>query len=169
LLKLGHRVSSTIIRNLLRRHRIPPAARRAGLTWRRFLQAHAGGSANSATGNGWLSTRKPDDSEDELQAAAVDWQDDASFDGRRQAATGAFTYDPADPVPSIGGRFQASVPGGPYDQSQVERRPDVLVYSTAPLKHSLEVTGPISVTLYAASSARDTDFTAKLVDVYPDR
>jgi putative CocE/NonD family hydrolase len=50
----------------------------------------------------------------------------------------------------------------------VEERADVLVYSTPPLKEAVEVTGPITVTLYAASTAPDTDFTAKLVDVHPD-
>jgi putative CocE/NonD family hydrolase len=71
-------------------------------------------------------------------------------------------------VPSIGGRFQASVPGGPYDQNPLLHRPDVLVYTTPPLEEDVEVTGPISVTLYASSSARDTDFTAKIDDVHPD-
>ncbi|MDB4896678.1 MAG: hypothetical protein JWN15_2940, partial [Firmicutes bacterium] len=59
-------------------------------------------------------------------------------------------------------------PVGFQDQRAVEQRQDVLVYSTPTLKEAVEVTGPISVTLYAASSAPDTDFTAKLVDVYPD-
>jgi putative CocE/NonD family hydrolase len=54
------------------------------------------------------------------------------------------------------------------DQRPVEERGDVLVYSTKPLKKDLEVAGPVSVVLYAATSARDTDFTAKLVDVFPD-
>ena len=64
--------------------------------------------------------------------------------------------------------FHTVAPVGPYDQSDVEKRADVLVYSTAPLTEAVEVTGPISVTLYAASSAADTDWTAKLVDVHPD-
>jgi len=50
----------------------------------------------------------------------------------------------------------------------VEEREDVLVYSTPPLEQDVEVTGPVKLTLWAASSARDTDFTGKLVDVYPD-
>jgi putative CocE/NonD family hydrolase len=54
------------------------------------------------------------------------------------------------------------------DQRAVEKRPDVLVYTTAPLKSDVEVIGPVRVVLYAATSARDTDFTAKLVDVFPD-
>ncbi|MCA9152398.1 MAG: CocE/NonD family hydrolase, partial [Planctomycetales bacterium] len=57
---------------------------------------------------------------------------------------------------------------GPYDQAEVESRQDVLVYTSEPLAQSLEVTGPIKVVLYAATSATDTDFTAKLVDVHPD-
>jgi putative CocE/NonD family hydrolase len=116
----------------------------------RKLYLHSGGKANSVHGDGWLSADKPEDVGDD------------------EAATDAFTYDPTDPVPSIGGRFQASVPGGPYDQRPLLGRPDVLVYTTAPLKKDVEVTGPITVTLYAASSARDTDFVAKLDDVYPD-
>jgi hypothetical protein len=57
---------------------------------------------------------------------------------------------------------------GPRDQREVESRPDVLVYSTAPLERDLEVTGPITLDLYAKSSAVDTDFTGKLVDVWPN-
>ena len=79
-----------------------------------------------------------------------------------------YKYDPKDPVPSIGGRFQQVVPPGPRDQRPLLARSDVLVYTTAPLENDVEVTGPITVTLYAASSATDTDFTAKLDDVYPD-
>jgi putative CocE/NonD family hydrolase len=76
-----------------------------------------------------------------------------------------FVYDPADPVPT-GARGGYS--RTPSDQREAEKRADVLVYSTAPLAEDTEVTGPISVTLWVASSARDTDFTAKLVDVFPD-
>ena len=57
--------------------------------------------------------------------------------------------------------------GGPRDRRAIERRDDVLVYTTAPLEADLEVTGPIILTLVAASSAPDTDFTATLVDIYP--
>jgi putative CocE/NonD family hydrolase len=56
---------------------------------------------------------------------------------------------------------------GPRDQQQAEWRPDVLVYTSDPLEEDVEVTGPVSVVLYASSSASDTDFTAKLVDVHP--
>lgn len=83
-----------------------------------------------------------------------------------------FVYDPATPVPSKGGPdFGSSLPESPpgsWDQSDVEMRHDVLVYTTPPLEKALEVTGPIQAVLYVSSSARDTDFTAKLVDVYPD-
>jgi predicted acyl esterase len=78
-----------------------------------------------------------------------------------------YTYDPADPVPTKGGR-NLTIPAGPFDQREVESRPDVLVFSTEPLTEPLEVTGRLTVRLFAASSARDTDFTAKLTDVYPD-
>ena len=58
--------------------------------------------------------------------------------------------------------------GGPYDQGEQAVRQDVLSFLTSPLSEDLEVTGPVKVTLYAATSARDTDFTAKLIDVHPD-
>jgi putative CocE/NonD family hydrolase len=83
-----------------------------------------------------------------------------------------YTYDPAAPVPSVGGPVcctgTAEAPAGAFDQREVEARNDVLVYSTPPLEHGLEVTGPLEVVLYVSSSAPDTDFAAKLVDVYPD-
>jgi hypothetical protein len=79
-----------------------------------------------------------------------------------------FTYDPADPCPFISNHASSSQIGGPDDYSAVEERPDVLVYSTGPLAEALEVTGPVQLKLYASSSAVDTDFTAKLLDVHPD-
>jgi hypothetical protein len=79
-----------------------------------------------------------------------------------------FTYDPANPVPTRGGNNLVGPPSGPFDQSAIQERADVLVYTSAPLDKPIEVTGPITVILHAASSARDTDFTAKLVDVHPD-
>jgi uncharacterized protein len=78
-----------------------------------------------------------------------------------------FIYDPHDPVPTCGGNTLI-IPMGVQDQRQVETRQDVLVYTSGPLTTPLEVTGPLVVTLYAASSTPDTDFTAKLVDVRPD-
>ncbi|HTI77766.1 MAG TPA: CocE/NonD family hydrolase [Mycobacterium sp.] len=81
-----------------------------------------------------------------------------------------YTYDPAFPAPSLGGHSccgASSGPQGPYDQLPVEQRSDVLVYSSAPLDHDIEVTGPISVRLWAQSSATDTDFTAKVAVVKP--
>jgi putative CocE/NonD family hydrolase len=82
-----------------------------------------------------------------------------------------YTYDPRTPVPSIGHTFGAGLsgfPAGAFDQSDVEMRNDVLVYSTPPLQKGLEIAGASKVILYVSSSARDTDFTVKLVDVYPD-
>jgi hypothetical protein len=82
-----------------------------------------------------------------------------------------FTYDPRNPVPTRGGAVCCDpkvFPWGPMDQRSVEKRKDVLVYTSAPLKQDMEVTGPIRVVLYASTSALDTDFTAKLVDVFPD-
>jgi len=82
-----------------------------------------------------------------------------------------YRYDPANPVPSRGGHSCCTpdvAPVGPFDQADIEERADVLVYSTPALQQPIEITGPISVTLFAASSAVDTDWTAKLVDVHPD-
>ena len=87
-----------------------------------------------------------------------------------------YRYDPADPVPTSGGAtccvypgfYPEIVPWGPWDQREVEGRPDVLVYSTALLEEPVTVVGPIRVRLYVSSSAPDTDFTAKLIDVFPD-
>lgn len=82
-----------------------------------------------------------------------------------------FTYDPTQPMPSLGGRLltPASLNAvGPVDQSLVEERPDVLCYSTQVLDEPLEVTGEVWATLFVESSANDTDFHAKLVDVFPD-
>ncbi len=104
---------------------------------------HSGGNANSRYGDGTLS-QKPSENE---------------FSDK-------YTYDPGNPVPTIGG--SRSEPAGAFDQAEVEIRNDVLVYSTPVLKKGIEITGPITLILYVSSSARDTDFTAKLIDVYPD-
>ena len=79
----------------------------------------------------------------------------------------SYSCDPAKPVPTRGGG-NLLIPAGPMDQSELEKRGDVLVFSTPPLQQPVEVTGRITVRLYASSSARDTMFTAKLCDVYPD-
>ncbi|WP_156762619.1 CocE/NonD family hydrolase [Woeseia oceani] len=98
-------------------------------------------------------------------------------DGRldRQPAAGAamdrYTYDPMNPVPALGGGVccnRGAADGGSFDQRGIEARADVLVYSSEPLSADLQVTGHIRSTLYVSSSARDTDFTVKLVDVHPD-
>jgi putative CocE/NonD family hydrolase len=96
------------------------------------------GKANTLSGDGFLNVKLPKDD-----------------------PTDTFTYDPENPVPTPGSM-------GPYDQKDLEKREDVLVYSTKTLKKDIEVTGPVKVILYAASSAVNTDFTAKLVDVFPD-
>ena len=86
-------------------------------------------------------------------------------------APDVYTYDPRFPAPSLGGHSccgAQSGPQGPYDQTPAEQRSDVLVYSSAPLSHDTEVTGPTTVELWAQSSAIDTDFTAKLTVVKPD-
>jgi len=82
-----------------------------------------------------------------------------------------FEYDPMNPVPSYGGNVCCTgnaINGGAYDQRKNETRSDILVYSTEPLREGIEVSGPVEVTLYVSSDAKDTDFTVKLIDVYPD-
>ena len=82
-----------------------------------------------------------------------------------------YVYDPSNPVPTIGGPLCCDgqhLAAGPRDQRPDESREDVLLYSTEPFSKAVEVTGPVSVDLYAKSSAVDTDFTAKLVDVWPN-
>lgn len=83
-------------------------------------------------------------------------------------APDSFEYDPMNPVPSFGGNVCCTgnaVTGGSFDQSKMEERPDILVYSTEPLKEGIELSGSIDVTLYVSSDAKDTDFTVKLIDV----
>ena len=109
---------------------------------------HSGGKANSVRGNGSLSTSAP-----------------------KSEPPDVYVYDPSNPAPTIGGPLccdQEHMEPGPRDQRAVENRDDVLVYSIGPLASDLEVTGPVTATLYVKSSAVDTDFTAKLVDVGPD-
>ncbi len=108
----------------------------------------SGGKANSAFGDGSLSSAPAD----------VDSAD-------------SFVYDPMNPVPSYGGNVCCTgnaVAGGAFDQRKMEARADILVYTSEPLKESVEVSGPIDATIYVSSDAKDTDFTVKLVDVYPD-
>lgn len=83
----------------------------------------------------------------------------------------AYVYDPRKPVPTMGGAVCCNpkiFPWGPMDQRPVEKRSDVLVYTSAALERELEITGPVEAALWVSTSARDTDFTAKLVDVWPD-
>jgi putative CocE/NonD family hydrolase len=111
-----------------------------------YLSSDTG--ANSLYGDGALSTRKPGD-------AGVD----------------RFHYDPQLPVPSLGGGVcctGGAVEPGAFDQRKIEVRNDVLVYTSEPLDEKLEIAGPIEVTLFVSSSAKDTDFTLKLLDVEPD-
>ena len=101
---------------------------------------------------------------------------------QEDAEPARFTYSPRDPVPTIGGGISAAEPimrNGAFDQRSrpdfygckdslpLSARSDVLVFQSAPLSQAVEVTGPITVKLWASSSAKDTDFTAKLIDVYP--
>jgi putative CocE/NonD family hydrolase len=108
---------------------------------------HSGGHANTLDGDGWLSGEAPADE-----------------------PADTYVYDPANPTPTRGGALlmHPLFQGGPQDQRPVERRADVLSFTSAPLTAPLEVTGPITVTLFAATDAVDTDFVARLVDVHPD-
>jgi len=88
-------------------------------------------------------------------------------------AADVYLYDPRDPCPIVGGPtllpgFGVRANSGPRDQRQVETRPDVLVYTSQVLTEPVEVTGPLSCTLYAATSAPDTDWVVRLCDVHPD-
>jgi putative CocE/NonD family hydrolase len=88
-------------------------------------------------------------------------------------APAVFSFDPADPVPTVGGAtllpgMYVGLHAGQRDQRAVEARADVPSYTTVPLADDLEICGPVSVTLWATTDALDTDWTAKLVDVYPD-
>jgi putative CocE/NonD family hydrolase len=120
----------------------PPQAR----STKYFL--HSAGKANSLRGDGALSTSAP-----------------------KSEPADAYVYNPGNPAPTIGGPLCCDaehMEPGPRDQRPVENRDDVLIYSVGPLERDLEVTGPVTATLFVKSSAVDTDFTAKLVDVAPD-
>jgi putative CocE/NonD family hydrolase len=111
-----------------------------------YLQS--GGKANSLTGDGALADKPGHKS---------------PFD--------TFEFDPAHPVPTRGGSVCCNpkvFPWGPFDQRVVEERKDVLIYSTKPLKDPVEVAGPVKVALWVSTNVKDTDYTAKLVDVFPD-
>ncbi len=87
------------------------------------------------------------------------------------AESDTFPYDPTNPVRSLGGGVcctGGAVEAGSFDQREREARHDILVYTSEPLTEATEVTGPVEVTLYVSSSAKDTDFTVKLIDVLPD-
>src|SRR3954454_24857651 len=106
------------------------------------------GKANSLTGGGLLLSSPPS-----------------------PGAADSFVYDPMNPVPSYGGNVCCTgnaVTGGAFDQRKMEARADVLVYTSEPLTDGAEVSGPIEATLYVSSDRKDTDFTIKLLDVYPD-
>jgi putative CocE/NonD family hydrolase len=112
------------------------------------LYVHSQGGASTLLGDGRLS----------LSAAGSEPPD-------------RFTYDPAHPVPTVGGNHSSTpefLPAGAFDQRNVEMRADVLVYTSEPLDKPIQAVGPVQARLYVASSAPDTDFTARLVDVRPD-
>jgi predicted acyl esterase len=87
----------------------------------------------------------------------------------QRTAPDRYVYDPVDPTPTVGGSIVSYVyPAGSVDVSKVQQRSDVLVYTTEPLEQDLDVVGPLRLILYASSSAVDTDFAARLSDVFPD-
>ena len=112
--------------------------------WTPFYM-HSGGAANSRFGDGMLTTEQP---------------------GAEQPAD-SYSYDPSRPFPFITDGTSSQI-GGPDDYAALERRDDVLVYSTPVLTEDVEVTGPVKMELYALSSAVDTDFMVKLLDVHPN-
>ena len=79
-----------------------------------------------------------------------------------------YRYDPADPAPTLGGNIMEVSLRGPYDQAPLDERDDILRFTTAPFTEPTEITGPISAEIFAATSAKDTDFMAKLIVVKPD-
>ncbi len=108
----------------------------------------SGGKANTLDGDGVLTAAPPE----------TDQPD-------------AFTYDPMNPVMSYGGNVcctGTAITAGSFDQRKMETRPEILVYTSEPFTDGVEVSGPIVPTLYVSSDARDTDFTVKVLDVYPD-
>ena len=92
-----------------------------------------------------------------------------TFSPPKSSEPDSYTYDPQDPTPTVGGSIVSYVyPPGSADVSAVQKRPDVLTYTTPPLDQSIDVVGPLRLILYASSSAVDTDFSARLSDVFPD-
>jgi len=123
-----------------------------GTTYQKWY-LNSGGNANSRNGDGVLTQKL------------------TSISAQNMKDVDKFIYDPANPVPSLGGHTcctGSDKEAGGYDQSEIELRDDVLVYTSDALKEGVEVTGALEVVLYVSTSVKDTDFTAKLVDVYPD-
>jgi len=113
------------------------------------------GRANSVRGDGRL--------------VPVGWDQQSAVPPNREGAPDRFTYDPENPVYTLGGQISTHADiWGPKDRRVRQERDDVLVYTTEPLEKDLEATGPVEVKLFVASSAVDTDFTATLTDVHPD-
>jgi hypothetical protein len=126
-----------------------------------------GAIETGASGNEW---RTAEDWPPVAQATPFYFHANRSLTTEMPAAASAslsYRYDPQNPVPTIGGR-NLLMAAGPYDQRSAENRPDVLIFTTPVLEQPLEVVGKITVRLWVSSSAKDTDFTAKLTDVYPD-
>jgi hypothetical protein len=114
--------------------------------WQRFY-LHSRGHANSGAGDGILNREEPGTESRDI-----------------------YIYNPHDPVPSRGGRINPdlNLTSGPQDQSSIEKRNDVLCYTTPELRGEIEITGPLKLHLFTSTSTKDTDFMARLVDVYPN-
>ncbi len=115
-------------------------------SWQRFF-LHSNGNANTMSGDGELDLRAPDNETPDT-----------------------YIYDPHHPVPTVGGKTMATTGllPGPFDQVRIAQRNDVLCYTSHKLEEEVEVTGPIKLHLFASTTAVDTDFTAKIIDVHPD-
>ena len=143
------------------------------------LDLGSGGHANTLAGDGTLSPHRGDDPTALLQfsGGSAAGRPVGSASGRAVRRpidlADTFTYDPLHPTPSYGGNVCCAantIPGngGALDQRRMENRGDILVYTSAPLAKAVEVSGPITVTYYVSADVKDTDVTAKLIDVLPD-
>jgi putative CocE/NonD family hydrolase len=114
--------------------------------WQRFY-LHSRGHANSGGGDGVFSREEPGTESPDI-----------------------YIYNPHDPVPTRGGRLNPDLnqAAGPQDQSLIERRNDVLCYTTPELKEEMEITGPLKLHLFASTSTKDTDYFVKMIDIHPN-
>jgi len=108
------------------------------------LYLHSNGNSNSLNGDGSLSKNRP-----------------------KEESPDQYLFDPSNPVITKGGR-NLFLLSGPQDQTDIERRDDILIFTTNALERGLEIIGEVKITIYASTTVEDTDFMVKLVDVYPN-